>query len=120
MNQDEFLERVKKIAAKDTSFDQLNWSSDNPLFGHCTVVSLLTQDYFGGDLIRGSLEEIPRFAYMKSHYWNKLADGSEVDFTRDQFGGEIKFINTEIRDSKIMSSAECLSEYISLGYKDSS
>lgn len=97
MNQDQFLEKVKKVADRDTSFDPNNWSPDNSLWGHCVVVSLLAQDYFGGDLIRGSLENFPEFYHLRSHYWNKFSDGKEVDFTGVQFGKSLHISNSEVR-----------------------
>jgi len=41
---------------------------------------------FGGELRRASLEGVPEFKRMGAHYWNGLPDGSEEDFTRQQFG----------------------------------
>ena len=57
----------------------------NPLWGHCAVVSLLANDYFGGGFVRAFLDNTP-FADIGSHYWNILPDGTEQDFTREQFG----------------------------------
>lgn len=59
-----FLDLIKKSARKETSFDPENWNEDNPLRGHCAVVSLLAQDYFGGELIRGSLKDHPKYSYL--------------------------------------------------------
>jgi len=50
------------------------------------VVSLLANDHFGGGFIRAPLDGTP-FANVGSHYWNILPDGTEHDFTREQFGG---------------------------------
>ncbi|MBI2063525.1 MAG: hypothetical protein HYT65_00825 [Candidatus Yanofskybacteria bacterium] len=66
--------------------DSSGWSAENPFWGHCAVVSLVAQDLFGGDLLRASLEKVPGFENMRSHYWNKLADGSIIDLTASQFG----------------------------------
>ncbi len=80
------LEKVlPKICDKETSQDPNGWTPTNPLWGHCAVVSLVAQNLFGGNLLRASLQDT-EFAHMRSHYWNKLADGSEEDFTKPQFG----------------------------------
>ena len=56
-----------------------NWDSNNPALGQCAVTALLVQDYFGGELLRCKT----KLGY--THYWNRLADGTEVDFTESQF-----------------------------------
>jgi hypothetical protein len=50
-------------------------------------VALVAQDFFGGEILRASLAAVPEFAQMRSHYWNRLPDGSERDFTAPQFDG---------------------------------
>lgn len=85
MNQELFLKILTIVAAKDTSADPEGWTPANPLWGHCAVVSLMAQDYFGGVLVRGSLEGISKYAYLRSHFWNRLPEG-EIDFTAAQFG----------------------------------
>lgn len=53
------------------------WPNRNPL-GQCAVTALVIQDALGGKLKRGMVGAV-------SHYWNELEDGSEIDFTREQF-----------------------------------
>lgn len=97
ITQKDFLDLIKKSARKETSFDPENWNEDNPLWGHCAVVSLLAQDYFGGELIRGSLKDNPEYSYLKSHFWNKLSDTDEIDFTAEQFPIRPNFTEIGIR-----------------------
>lgn len=85
----EFLTKIKQITSSDTSSDPEGWTLDNPLWGHCAVVSLLAQDYFGGTIFRGSLEGIDKYIYLRSHYWNSLPEG-EIDFTAEQYP-DLKF-----------------------------
>src|SRR3989344_523490 len=80
-----FKEVLPTICDPETSLDTWGWTAANPLYGHCAVVSLIGQNLFGGELLRASLEKTA-FAHMRSHYWNSLADGSEHDFTKPQFG----------------------------------
>lgn len=84
MNKEKFLTIIKQVAARDTSFDPDHWSDNNPLWGHCAIVSLLAQDIFGGDLIKASLNNNSKYAYLKSHIWNRINDVDE-DFTKDQY-----------------------------------
>lgn len=55
------------------------WSKDCPSNGQCAVTALVIQDYEGGILQRVR-------TLGGSHYYNRLADGAELDLTRDQFG----------------------------------
>lgn len=75
---------LKKAARAETSANPKTWSEGNPLWGHCAVASLIAQEYFGGELLRGSLEHIPRYKEVRSHYWNRI-ENTEVDFTKEQF-----------------------------------
>jgi len=81
-----FLSILRKIASKETSSTPSRWVPKNPLLGHCAVASLLAQDLFGGVLLRASLHPYPAFREARSHYWNRFSDGSEYDFTKEQFG----------------------------------
>lgn len=84
MNQAEFVRIMTTISNADTSFDPAGWTSDNPLWGHCVVVSLLAQEEFGGELVKGSLKQRPKYAYLKSHIWNRI-DDIDIDFTQEQY-----------------------------------
>ncbi|MBI4992357.1 MAG: hypothetical protein HZB99_04025 [Candidatus Harrisonbacteria bacterium] len=55
-----------------------HWSEDNPAYGHCAVIALIVQDFLGGNLLRASLESFPKYAHMRSHYWNLLPGNGEL------------------------------------------
>lgn len=55
------------------------WSEKNPALGQCSVTALVTQDLLGGEIMAA---EVPNFG---RHLWNRLENGSEIDFTRSQF-----------------------------------
>jgi hypothetical protein len=99
MTPDSFKQRIKTIAQPDTSADPSGWSEVNPLWGHCAVVALLAQDYFGGELVRGDLSNHPKYSHLRSHYWNRLPDGQEIDFTAEQYP-DLAFteLDSEVRD----------------------
>jgi len=84
---DEYLAMLFRVCDCATSLDDAGWTRDNRLYAHCAVVSLVAQDLFGGTLLRATLEPYPEFAHMRSHYWNRLPDGREIDFTEAQFQG---------------------------------
>jgi hypothetical protein len=83
MNKEDFIKKLRIVASKDTSADPEGWTSGNPLWGHCAVASLLAQDYFGGELMRGALDGHPKYARLRSHFWNSIPE--EVDFTAGQY-----------------------------------
>ena len=85
MNIEEFKKILPKICDRETSLDPDGWTPENPLWGHCAVVSVLAQQKFGGELLRASLEDT-EFARMRSHYWSRLFDDTIEDFTAPQFG----------------------------------
>lgn len=72
-----YADAIAKSWDADTSSDS-KWSEDNPALGQCAVTSLVIQDLYGGELLRGRVGDT-------SHYWNLLPNGQEVDLTRDQF-----------------------------------
>jgi hypothetical protein len=47
--------------------------------GQCVPTSLIVQDLFGGIILRTNADG------KHPHYFNRLAGGTEVDLTRDQF-----------------------------------
>lgn len=83
----EYLELLLKVCSRETSADPNHWTPENSLHGHCAVVALLVQEEFGGQFLRASLLEVKGYEQkqMRSHYWNLLPSGAEVDLTAGQF-----------------------------------
>ena len=93
------IEILPGICDKETAYSPSDWSPANPLGGHCAVVSLIAQDIFGGDILRASLKHISELSHIGSHYWNRLSDGTEIDFTRAQFGNNYPTnLKPEVKD----------------------
>ena len=68
--------------------DLKSWWPGNPARGQCGVTALVVQDLLGGDLILGEVHI--EGVKVGHHYWNRLLDGTEIDFTADQFhAGEV-------------------------------
>jgi hypothetical protein len=88
MTLEEFQRILPTICDRKTAMDSAGWTPENPLWSHCAAVALLAHDLFGGDVLRASLEGVPKFAQMRSHYVNRLPDGTVIDFTRAQFGND--------------------------------
>ena len=112
-------ELLPVICDQETSQDSNGWTLENPLWGHCAVVSLVAQNLFGGELLRGSLMEVPGLEHMRSHYWNKLADGEIEDFTKPQFGANYPSgLKAEVRGrSYVLSYPETVKRYKLLAFR---
>jgi len=66
----------------DTTYDPDTWSENNKARGQCVVSSLVIQDYFGGDLLRYTIDEKN---LHETHYVNKLRNGTIIDTTSSQY-----------------------------------
>jgi hypothetical protein len=115
MDQEHFRSYIRKVASKDTSADPDGWTTDNPLWGHCAVVALLAQDYFEGEIIRGSLADTEKYAYLRSHFWNGLPEG-EFDFTSVQYPDlSFKDLVGEVRErARVLEHPETETRYMLL------
>jgi hypothetical protein len=85
MTREDFAEKIKEVCGVETTAHPQTWTPDNPFLGHCTVVSLLAQDFFGGEIMRTDLHAVPGFEEFRRHSWNRLPSGQEIDFTVAQF-----------------------------------
>jgi hypothetical protein len=59
------------------------WTESNPAWGHCDITALVVHDIFGGDLMLGEVHHHGLPAGY--HWWNRLANGVEIDLTLEQF-----------------------------------
>lgn len=66
--------------------DAGDWSPANPARGQCGSTALIVHDLLGGELL---IAKVLRTDGSRQgvHYWNRLPDGTEIDLTREQFGG---------------------------------
>lgn len=108
-----FAEILPQICDQETTHNPEGWTPNNPLWGHCAVVSLVAQNLFGGDLVRAALNTIPGFEDINSHYWNRLSDDSTHDFTYAQFGNRhLQHPQGEVRQrSYVLSYPETAKRY---------
>ncbi|MFZ2836261.1 MAG: hypothetical protein WAZ21_02990 [Candidatus Saccharimonadales bacterium] len=81
----EIKDIVKALEASwgpDTAFDKDDWTVENSARGQCVISSLVVQDYFGGELLKYSVEGEN---LHETHYFNQLPDGTIVDTTKKQY-----------------------------------
>lgn len=81
---EQFETMLPKICDRKTTSDPDNWTLENPLWGHCAVVTLVANNLFGGKMLRAEM-----IGQNNSHYWNRLPGGAEKDFTKSQFGNSL-------------------------------
>lgn len=68
---------LKESYNKDTTHIRYQkcWSQNNPTAGHCAIVSMIVQDYFGGEI----------YKIKSQHHYYNLIDGNIIDLTKDQY-----------------------------------
>ena len=118
ISQEEFADILPIICSAETSSDPDRWVIDNPLYGHCSPIALLAQEFFGGDIVKISLEGT-EYSKLISHFLNKI-DGEFVDFSKAQFQNDFVYNldNVLLRDREhIISQGDTLKRYIILKQK---
>lgn len=104
-------ELITKSCSKKTSADPENWTKDNPLYGHCAVIAILINKNGGGNILRASLESAKGYEQMRSHYWNLLPNGVEIDMSSGQFKGNDRNLvptGEKTKDGKLITVEDLL------------
>lgn len=90
---------ISPVWAGDTSSPTDAWSSSNPAQNHCSVTSLVVQDYFGGQILA------TRTSGGK-HFYN-LIDGKKWDLTVSQFAEPVPYDDTpSTRDEALSDTSQ--------------
>ncbi len=87
---------IAQVWAADTASPSNGWSASNPAQNHCSVTSLVVQDYFGGEIL--STKTIGG-----THFYNAI-DGRKWDLTVSQFAQPIPYDDT--RSSRELALAD--------------
>ncbi len=78
-----------RAACAATACDPINYfehhKKHSKLMGHCSAMAYVVKATCGGDIVSGRIKWKDGYA---GHYWNRLPDGTEVDLTSCQFGGD--------------------------------
>ena len=85
----------------ETSHSPQDWDANNPSAGQCWTTAYVVRHFFGGELILAEI--LPHTNPIQRHAWNRLPDGTVVDFTRDQFPDKQEFRECSIPESIIVS-----------------
>jgi len=95
-----------KTYSKDTCYPLCrdNWNDDNPTLGHCAIVTLIINDYFGGEIYKIKVDGI-------SHYFNVI-DNNIVDLTASQFSKKIDYSGKVKKErNEIINDSDTLFRY---------
>lgn len=76
--QTQLLNALRASWSADTAFDAGEWSPGNPARGQCLVLSLVVQDYLGGELMSYS---VVGDGVDETHHCNVLPGGVLFDAT---------------------------------------
>ncbi len=90
---------IRNSWGRDTCYYKFIWDDKHQpeSAGHCRVVALIVNDYFGGKFLFSRVIGNPKsIKYNYTHYWNVLPEGKEVDFTKDQFPKNLKLTKPRI------------------------
>ena len=89
--------------------DLKDWHAGNPARGQCGVTALIIQDLLGGELILGEVHAGD--TKVGHHYWNRLADGREVDLTADQFQSSDVVVGGQVQQRPPGPPVRCRRQY---------
>lgn len=84
MTPEELRKILRKCWSRETAGDPWGWKPENPAWTQCVPSALVAQDIFGGKIVQGEAR-IEEMCILEDHFWNKLPDGREIDFTKEQF-----------------------------------
>jgi len=62
-----------------------NFDPENPSANQCRVTSAVVQKLLGGKVLYAVIKKRP----FTSHFWNRLPNGKEIDFTLGQFSKSV-------------------------------
>jgi len=75
---------MARAASPETAYDPIGYEHGrtvSPLIEHCGCVAYAVRELFGGHILTGKV-------HGETHFWNQLPDGTEVDLSSDQYGGD--------------------------------
>ena len=104
------IEKIEKILlniySKETCYPKCrdNWNDNNKTLGHCAIVSLIINDYFGGKIYKIKVDGI-------GHYFNVI-DDKVVDLTASQFSKKIDYSGKVKKErNEIINDSDTLFRY---------
>ncbi len=107
----QLINKIYGYCSKTTCYPKVEhkWSEDNKFYGHCAIVSLIINDYFGGKIVKCKLKE-----ENISHYYNEI-NGETIDATINQY----KYLPTKtnihyVKRDEILNNSITMERYTKL------
>lgn len=82
----ELYRAIASVWSADTSSPTGAWSPSNPAQNHCSITSLVVQDFFGGEILSTKTSG-------GTHFYNSI-EGVKWDLTASQFSEPIPYDDT--------------------------
>lgn len=99
------------VWAADTSSPTGKWSPSNRAQNHCSVTSLVVQDYFGGEILTTRTSG-------GTHFYNFI-DGKKWDLTVSQFAEPIPYDDSpSTRDAALADTSQQKYELLTVRLKE--
>lgn len=77
----DFKDKIAELWSEETKYPKSERNAFNsPARGQCYVTTFVAWTEFGGEIVKGDYHD-------EDHYWNRLINYGEVDFTSSQYGG---------------------------------
>ena len=107
-------EAIRRSWSKETSNLPVEWTPKKSYLGQCAATALVVQDYKDGELLF-ALIGYDDFIYG-THIWNRLLNGREIDFTREQYPNipDYCFHGTVIKREEVLCNVETKERYVIL------
>lgn len=77
---------ITQVWSGDTSSPTGSWQANSPAKNHCSITSLVVQDFFGGEILTTT-------TVGGTHFYN-LINGKKWDLTMSQFAEPIPYEDT--------------------------
>ena len=93
--------KIEKAWEKETSYKPEEWTSENPAWGQCAVITRLMKELLGGYCMKGVFKIHNEF---REHYWNRI-NNMDIDFTWRQMpiGTELLHVQEWIENEMVIN-----------------
>ena len=79
----ELERRIRRAWGPDTCYSVELWDPALPETGQCGTTALVVAELLGGDVLEAPVYRGAE--RVEFHYWTRLRNGEEIDWTRGQF-----------------------------------
>ena len=100
INKKNLKQALRVTWSEETSWTK-NFDPKNPSADQCRVTAAVVRTLLGGKILFTVIKKRP----FVSHFWNRLPNGKEIDFTLEQFHKNIKIPKGRVMSFKEATAA---------------